>query len=156
MPSRVASRTTRASPCWRRKAEICSAGDPPAIAGAAASNNKTAVALPTARWAIIPPRRSRLTRPERRPPTSPSAIWTLQGIMRVVSALLLHMRRHEGADLVGDQPRGLHVHEVAGVDRLILCAGHLGGQRRDDRGRPQRIMDAGDELGRHLQLGEPR
>ena len=53
MRSRVASRTTRTSPCLRRKPEINSAGNSAAIAGAV-SSRKPVITLPIARSVIIP------------------------------------------------------------------------------------------------------
>src|SRR4029077_11541723 len=53
MRSRVASRETRTSPCFRRKLEISSAGDSAAITGVA-SSRKPAITLPIARRVIVP------------------------------------------------------------------------------------------------------
>src|ERR1700730_18397951 len=53
MRSRAASRTTRTSPCLRRKLEISSAGGSAAITGVA-SSRKPAVTLPIARRVIVP------------------------------------------------------------------------------------------------------
>src|SRR5882757_7802738 len=53
MRSRVASRTTRTSPCLRRKLEISSAGDS-ARAGVPASTRRPAITMPTIRCVIVP------------------------------------------------------------------------------------------------------
>src|ERR1700737_575517 len=53
MRSSVESRTTRTSPCLRRKLESSSAGDSAAITGAA-SSRKIAITVPIARRVIVP------------------------------------------------------------------------------------------------------
>src|SRR5947209_18477463 len=78
MRSRVASRTTRTSPCLRRKLEISSAGDSAAIAGNAARSRLPATAPPIARNVVVP-QVLIAYQAGALPAASPLAMWTLQG-----------------------------------------------------------------------------
>src|SRR5260370_32766592 len=102
MRSRVASRTTRTSPCLRRKLEISSVGDSAAITGVA-SSRKPAIALPIARRVIVP-QESIAHETSVCPAASPSAMWTLQGTGGVLLALFGHPGGVHAVSAIGGRP----------------------------------------------------